>query len=94
MKKVSKQTQTEFTEVFNGIISKNKAIKKISNAFSLVSDIAVIYNYFDFYDVENLEDRPRRIFMGNSFKKSKLDEKWLERIDTKENNDKFRYFFI
>ncbi|WP_207636187.1 glycosyltransferase [Proteocatella sphenisci] len=81
LKQVSTQTQTEFTDVFNSIITKNNSIKKISNAFSLVSEIAIIYNYFDFY---NIEDKPQKIFMGNSFVKTQLDEKWLKKINTSE----------
>ena len=82
LKQVSNETKTEFTEVFNSIISENISINKIDNAFSLVSEIAILYNYFDFYNIKNSDDKPRRIFMGNSFKKSNLDEKWLDRINT------------
>jgi len=84
LKQVSTQTQTEFTDIFNSIITENKYIKKISNAFSLVSEIAIIYNYFDFYNIEDIVDKPQKIFMGNSFVKTELDEKWLEKINTKE----------
>jgi len=82
LKQVSNTTKTEFTEVFNSIISTNKSIEKINNAFSLVSDIAIVYNYFDFNNIEDKEERPQKIFMGNSFKGAKLDEAWLEKIDT------------
>lgn len=84
LKQVSTQTQTEFTDVFKSIITENKSIKKISNAFSLVSDMATIYNYFDFYNIENSTDTPQKIFMCNSFVKTELDEKWLKKINTKE----------
>lgn len=80
LKQVSTQTQREFTEVFNEIITGNRAIKKIGNAFSLVSEIAVIYNYFDFNNSEN----PKELFIGNSFQAVTLDEEWLARIETKE----------
>ena len=84
LQQVSTQTQTEFTDVFNTIIAKNTSLEKISNAFSLVSDIAVIYNYFDFYNRESTEEKPMELFIGNSFKEVTLDEAWAERIDTKE----------
>lgn len=84
LKQVSTQTQAEFTDVFNSIITKDKTNKKISNAFSLTSEIAVIYNYFDFYNIEQSEEKPNRIFIGNSFKKSNLDKKWIEKLDTTE----------
>lgn len=84
LKEVSIETQREFTNIFNSIIDKNKSIKKIDNAFSLVSEIAIVYNYFDFYGVGTDDETPYRVYMGNCFKKSSLDEEWLERIDTKE----------
>ncbi|MFP3423284.1 glycosyl transferase, partial [Bacillus sp. SIMBA_161] len=59
LKQVSTQTERDFTEVFNSIITRNKSIQPIGNAFSLVSEIAVIYNYFDFNDDEKHEDNPK-----------------------------------
>jgi len=84
LKQVSTQTQREFTEVFNNVISENKSVKKISNAFSLVSEIAVIYNYFDFNNIEKSEENPKELFIGNSFQAVALDEEWMERIATNE----------
>ena len=84
LKNVSKQTEKEFTKVFNNIIKSNKSIDKVNNAFSLVSDIGIIYNYFDFYGIENINTKPERIFVGNSFEKKELDKEWLKKIDTKE----------
>lgn len=84
LKHVSTQTQREFTEVFNAIITENKSIEKISNAFSLVSEIAVIYNYFDFNNLEKHEGNPKELFIGNSFQAVALDEEWLEKIETNE----------
>ena len=84
LKQVSTQTQREFTEVFNAIITENKSIEKIDNAFSLVSEIAVIYNYFDFNNSEKNEENPKEIFIGNSFQAVALDEEWLEKIETDE----------
>lgn len=80
LKKVSKSTEKEFTEVFNEILSQNKNIKKIDNAFNLVSDIATLYNYFDFYDNENINNKPYKVFMGHCFEKNKLEEKWLDLV--------------
>ena len=84
LKEVSTETQREFTDVFNSIIDKNKNLEKIDNAFNLVSDIAVVYNYFDFQNIEKNDNNPQRIFMGNSFKEDKLDEEWIKKLDTKE----------
>ena len=84
LKQVLHETQREFTDIFNKMISKNEVIKKTDNAFRLVSEIAIVYNYFDFNSIENQDDKPVKIFMGNCFKKEVLDEKWLEIIDSKE----------
>ncbi|MFP3322372.1 glycosyltransferase [Planococcus sp. SIMBA_160] len=84
LKQVSTQTERDFTEVFNSIITRNKSIQPIGNAFSLVSEIAVIYNYFDFNDDEKHEDNPKELFIGNSFQVMELDERWLEKIETDE----------
>lgn len=84
LKKVSLATQREFTDVFNQVIAKNKSIEKVDNAFNLVSDIAIIYNYFDFNHIEHDRDPPKDIFIGNCFKKVSLDKKWLKKLDTSE----------
>ncbi len=84
LKEISIQTQKEFTDVFNKVINKNEKREEISNAFSLVSKIAIVYNYFDFNNIEKDAEKPHRIYMGNSFKKVKLEEDWLEKISTKE----------
>ncbi len=84
LKKVSLATQKEFTDVFNKVISKNKSIEKVDNAFNLVSDIALIYNYFDFNHIEDDKDYPKNIFIGNCFKKASLDKSWLKKLETSE----------
>ncbi len=84
LKEVSTTTQKEFTEVFNDIISRNKDIKEIDNAFSLVSEVATIYNYLDFYNDENKEINPYKIFMGHCFEKSDLEQGWINRINNYE----------
>ena len=81
----SKGTQKEFTEVFNKIVSENNLVHPIDNAFSLVSDIAVIYNYFDFNNLEELERMPYKIYAGHSFKERNLDNDWKNIVD---NNQK------
>lgn len=81
LKEVSKSTQKEFTEVFNEILSENKDRKKIDNAFNLVSDVATIYNYFDFYGNENIETKPYKIFMGHCFEKEELEDEWLDLVE-------------
>lgn len=84
LRKISKSTEKEFTDIFNKIISENKDLEKIDNAFKLVSNIASIYNYFDFYKREDIGGKRKKIFIGNCFEKEELDEKWLERIDFEE----------
>ena len=84
LKEVSKKTQGEFTKVFNDVISKNPSLKLTDNAFSLVSNIGILYNYFDFNKIEDKDHTPRKIFMGNSFKEKTLDSTWLEILKTKD----------
>ena len=77
----SKATQKEFTEVFNKIVSEKNLAHPIDNAFSLVSDIAVIYNYFNFNNQEELETMPYKIYAGHSFKGRNLDNDWKNIVD-------------
>lgn len=84
LREVARATQIEFTEVFNQIIDKNKSIEKIPNAFKLVSPLAIIYNYFDFNNIEEDKENPKHIFIGNCFKKAALDKEWIDRLHTKE----------
>lgn len=81
LKQVSRSTQREFTQVFNEIISRSENLEQIDNAFSLVSDIATIYNYLDFNDDENINNKPYKIFMGHCFEKNELDEEWLKQVN-------------
>ena len=81
LKKLSKSTQREFTHVFNKIISRKKDLKKIDNAFSLVSPIASVYNYFDFEDKEERQEYPKKIFIGGSFEEEELDREWSRKIE-------------
>lgn len=80
LKKVSMSTQREFTHVFNQIISRKKDLEKIDNAFSLVSPIATVYNYFDFENKEEIQEYPKKIFIGGSFEEEELDRQWSRKI--------------
>ncbi len=84
LKKVSSETQKEFTQVFNQIIKGNKDIEETDNAFSLISSIGTVYNYFDFYGREDVVNEPFSIYAANSFTPAKLGEKWKEKIKTTE----------
>ncbi len=82
LKAVSTQTQKEFTEVFNKVISTKPSLNQVDNAFSLVSDKAIVYNYFDFNHIEDGSTKPSKIFAGNCFEEATLDEKWSVRIES------------
>ncbi len=84
LKQVSEETQKEFTQVFNQIIRENKDLEETNNAFSLVSNIGTVYNYFDFYGREGVTGEPFSIYAANSFTPEKLEETWIERIKTKD----------
>ena len=79
------ETQRVFTEVFNEILSKYKTVHmKVNNAFRLVSELAVVYNYLDFpRNQEGINDIPSRIYMGHSFEEKHLSPKWLENVNHK-----------
>lgn len=76
LNKVAKDTQSEFTEVFNRVISKYRKNVYVDNAFALVSNKAIIYNYFDFDNNEDLKIPPYKIYGANSFKEASLDLQW------------------
>lgn len=82
IEKTLTETQTMFTDVFNQILLRYKeGHEKIRNAFRLVSDIAVVYNYLDFRgDQEELNEKPSQIFIGHSFNEMSLSTKWLEQV--------------
>lgn len=87
LKQVAKNTQEEFTTIFNTVIKDNKSKREtIDNAFSIVSDKAILYNYFDFNAVEDEEKLPNKIFMGHCFEEETLSQEWLEKV--KGNNKK------
>lgn len=81
LRDISRETQTTFTATFNQLINEQgKQHKKIENAFSLVSPYAVLYNYFDFNEIEKEDKQPAHIFMGHSFEEEGLSEAWLKRL--------------
>lgn len=82
LEEVAMSTQTEFTEVFNSVISNHrKGHREVVNAFSLVSETAIIYNYADFYQSdENITSEPYKIYMGHCFEEKSLDQFWMEKI--------------
>lgn len=47
----------------------------------MVSDIAVVYNYFDFNQEEKTENIPYKIYAGNSFEEKELDSHWKKVVD-------------
>ncbi|WP_414838855.1 glycosyltransferase [Carnobacterium sp. TMP28] len=84
LRQVSKNTQKEFTTIFNTMLEENKSHrKKVENAFSLVSDRAILYNYFDFDAIEDEQQQPNKIFMGNCFEEETLNKEWSKKINTK-----------
>ncbi len=84
LKKIASKTERDFTAVFNQVISRKKARKKTDNAFALVSELAIIYNYFDFYHREKKNAQPKQLFMGNCFEQKVLDQEWLKKVATNE----------
>ncbi|MBN2826347.1 MAG: glycosyltransferase family 1 protein [Tissierellales bacterium] len=79
------QTQQQFTDIFNAFIfSHHRCPNRIDNAFRLHSEIAIIYNYFDFKSVETLSEKPRRIYIGHSFDGEMLSQSWLKKVDNEQ----------
>lgn len=82
LNEISVQTQQQFTDIFNSFIySYHKHPEKIENAFRLNSEQAIINNYFDFNQVEDLSDKPLRIYIGHSFEEEPLSRSWLEKVE-------------
>jgi UDP:flavonoid glycosyltransferase YjiC (YdhE family) len=80
LKNVSMDATNKFTNIFNQFLEGNKFnLDKIDNAFRLVSDIAVIYNYFDFEDSND----PSNIYIGHCFEEDALDDKWTNIVKDK-----------
>lgn len=84
LREVSDSTREVFTKAFNNFISSHEpSAPLVEDAFSLVSDKAVMYLYPDFFGRENLKEQPRRIYLGSSFKEEFPDSKWQEILDTR-----------
>ncbi len=82
LKKISIQTKEQFTDIFNTFVfSYHKKPKRIENAFRLTSEIGVIYNYLDFYQNEDLINKPYRIYIGHAFEEEVLSQEWIEKIE-------------
>ncbi|MGB6178558.1 glycosyltransferase, partial [Carnobacterium sp.] len=86
LKQVSKKTQSEFTTIFNALLAESENnSKQIENAFSLVSDKAILYNYVDFDSIEEDDQLPDKIFMGNCFEEDVLDKEWINKLKGQKN---------
>ncbi|MDP3387166.1 MAG: glycosyltransferase [Eubacteriales bacterium] len=82
LNEISVQTQQQFTDIFNAVIfSHHSRPQRIENAFRLNSEQAIIYNYFDFDQVEGLSVKPLHIYIGHSFEEEPLSRSWLEKIE-------------
>ena len=77
------ETQKLFTEEFNQVIKKHrKTNEEIDNAFRLISETAVVYNYLDFdKKLQVNAKRPKHLFIGHSFQANKLSKDWLETMN-------------
>lgn len=83
LKEVSRKTSEVFTTAFNNFISKYEpSAPLVEDAFSLVSDRAVMYLYPDFYGNENIDEKPGRIYLGSSFREEYPDSEWKEILST------------
>ncbi len=85
LKAVSNITRETFTSAFNNFIKKvDSQAPLVEDAFSLVSDRAVMYLYPDFEGMEDLAGNPRRIYLGSCFKEEIPDKEWIKIL----NNDR------
>lgn len=82
LEEIAEKTQKEFSDVFNSILLKyGKDFKIVKNAFSLTSDIGIIYNYLDFDKTkEEINEKPRKIFIGNCFEEQVLNDTWIRKV--------------
>ncbi|MBV1756888.1 MAG: glycosyltransferase [Dethiosulfatibacter sp.] len=82
LNEIAIQTQQQFTDIFNEyIFLYHERPQKIDNAFQLNSDQAIIYNYFDFNQVEDLSEKPLHIYIGHSFEEEPLSQSWLGKVE-------------
>lgn len=82
LSEVALETQEQFTHIFNGFIAEHRpGAPEIENAFRLVSEEAIIYNYLDFNSEEETSTKPLQIYMGHAFEEKQLSEFWLEKVE-------------
>jgi UDP:flavonoid glycosyltransferase YjiC (YdhE family) len=82
LNEISVQTQQQFTDIFNAVIfSYHSHPQRIENAFRLNSEQAIIYNYFDFDQAEDLSAKRLRIYIGHSFEEEPLSQSWLKKVE-------------
>ncbi len=82
LREATLRTQEQFTSIFNEIIADFRPdVGKVDNAFRLVSEEAIIYNYFDFNAEEELKKRPLKLYIGHAFEEETLSQFWLDRVE-------------
>lgn len=82
LSKVAAGTQEQFTRIFNGFIAEHRpGAPRIENAFRLVSEEAIIYNYLDFNSEEVKGTKPIQLYIGHSFEEETLSDFWLEKVE-------------
>lgn len=82
LNEVASETQEQFTRIFNGFIAEHRpSAPIIDNAFRLVSEEAIIYNYLDFNFEETTNTKPLKIYIGHAFEEEQLSGFWLEKVE-------------
>lgn len=82
LSKVASGTQEQFTRIFNGFIAEHRpGAPQIENAFRLVSQEAIIYNYLDFNAEEVTGTTPLQLYIGHAFEEEPLPDYWLEKVE-------------
>ncbi len=82
LSEVALETQEQFTRFFNGFIAEHRpGAPIIENAFRLVSEEAIIYNYLDFNFEEVTSKKPLQIYIGHAFEEEQLSNFWLEKVE-------------
>ncbi len=83
LKEVSQITREAFTTSFNNFIRKHAPISSlVEDAFSLVSERAVMYLYPDFEGKEDIVGNPRRIYLGSCFKEEVPEKYWFDLLNS------------
>jgi UDP:flavonoid glycosyltransferase YjiC (YdhE family) len=79
--KRARKAEEEFTAEFNRVIERHDSpLSSVENAFSLTSEIAILFNYPDFGSTGQKRSLPSRIFMGCCFHEEPLDERYREML--------------